>query len=557
MATFTNPGSRVDLLLTLARLSFPDAVRRANQPVAVAILIAVLFLVFATVATMGVLPVLFTIESDALRRNLLNLIACSITALGLLAQVALRAPVTWLLDLEDLLRLPVGFRDLYGLRFGLSTIGYWLFVLGPAAAYLTVMRSGGVAGAPVTLLGILSLVWIFGRLAAILSLLAHRWVEGALGTLAMLVIMVLCQLAILVGAMAFGGELDSQGVTRAIEESAVLGGLGYTPPGLVAGIVHEAGWSALNLARIASLLTILGILIVLENRLLLGSYLDRPGGDRRGASGVLPLVRMLRGLRRLAPLSVLTVLETECLLRLKPVRLILAIMVAFALVWVPTLAGLAVGMAGLFAVALHGFRVEKQPPTCYVWRESLPLPLSVQRIFRAPGRAPNVVILFVVALILGLTSRDWFGWPFFVVAACLMLAGVLLGTAAYGLIQLHWPQRSAGFTDNPNAPKFGASLLLPQLAFGPALLTFVLYMLSERQRVSPLTAGLIAVAVLLLAALAAYGSRRWQARVLRARGRELLLDNPAEDPPKPSSPPLTTHNHKEPLNQWKQSRQTT
>ena len=385
MATFTNPGSRVDLLLTLARLSFPDAVRRANQPVAVSILIA-----------------------------------CSVTAIGLLAQVALRAPVTWLLDLEDLLRLPVGFRDLYGLRFGLSTIGYWLFVLGPAAAYLTVMRSGGVAGAPVTLLGILSLVWIFGRLAAILSLLAHRWVEGALGTLAML-----------------------------------------------------------------------------------------------------------------------------------------AIMVAFALVWAPTLAGLAVGMAGLFAVALHGFRVEKQPPTCYVWRESLPLPLSVQRIFRAPGRAPNVVILFVVALILGLTSRDWFGWPFFVVAACLMLAGVLLGTAAYGLIQLHWPQRSAGFADNPNAAKFGASLLLPQLAFGPALLTFVLYMLSERQRVSPLTAGLIAVAVLLLAALAAYGSRRWQARVLRARGRELLLDNPAEDPPKPSSPPLTTHNHKEPLNQWKQSRQTT
>ena len=95
MATFTNPGSRVDLLLTLARLSFPDAVRRANQPVAVAILIAVLFLAFATVATLGLLPVLFTIESDGLRRNLLNLIACSITALGLLAQVALRAPVTW------------------------------------------------------------------------------------------------------------------------------------------------------------------------------------------------------------------------------------------------------------------------------------------------------------------------------------------------------------------------------------------------------------------------------------------------------------------------------
>ena len=93
------------------------------------------------------------------------------------------------------------------------------------------------------------------------------------------------------------------------------------------------------------------ILIVLENRLLLGSYLDRPGGDSRGASGVLPLVRMLRGSRRLTPLGVLTVLETECLLRLKPVRLVLAIMVAFALVWVPTFGGLIAAAVLLLAAA--------------------------------------------------------------------------------------------------------------------------------------------------------------------------------------------------------------
>ncbi len=315
MATFTNPSSRADLLLTLARLSFPDAVRRANQPVAVAILIAVLFLVFATVATFGLLPVLFTLESDALQRNLLNLMACSATAFGLLAQVALRAPTTWLLDLDDLLRLPVGFRDLYGLRFALSTMGYWLLVLGPAGAYLTVMRSGGIAGVPVTLLGIVSLVWIFGRVVAVLSLFADRWVESALTILAMMMIMALCQFAILVGVMAFGGELDSEGVARAIEGSSALGGLGYTPPGLVAGIVHEPGWSASNLARLGSLFAALGVLIVLENRLLLRSYLDHPGGDRRAASGVLPLARMLRGSRRLSSLGVLTVLETECLLR--------------------------------------------------------------------------------------------------------------------------------------------------------------------------------------------------------------------------------------------------
>ncbi len=118
MAKFTHPGSRTDLLLTLARLALPDAVRRANQPLAAAVLFAVLFLVFATVATLGALPAIFAIESDALRKNVLVLIACFVTALALLAQVALRAPVTWLLDPEDLLRLPVGFRDLYGLRWG-------------------------------------------------------------------------------------------------------------------------------------------------------------------------------------------------------------------------------------------------------------------------------------------------------------------------------------------------------------------------------------------------------------------------------------------------------
>ena len=289
MAMLTNPGSRADLLLTLARLALPDAVRRANQPVAVAIAIGLLFLLFATVATLGLLPLIFATESDTLRRNLLNLIACSVTAIGLLAQVALRAPVTWLLDLEDLLRLPVGFRDLYGLRLALSTLGYWLLVLGPVAAYLTIMRADGVAGVPVTLLGILSLVWIFGRTAAILSLLVNRALEGALGTLAMLVIMVVCQVAIFFGVMVFFGGFDSEGVTRAIEDSTVLGSLGYTPPGLVAGIAHQPGWSASNLARLGSLFAVLGLLTLLESRLLLRACLEHPGGDRRAATGVLPL----------------------------------------------------------------------------------------------------------------------------------------------------------------------------------------------------------------------------------------------------------------------------
>ena len=528
MARLTVHGSRADRLLTLARLALPDAIRRANQPLAVAILVAVLFLVFATVATLGLLPAIFAIESDALRRNLLNLIACSVTALALLVQVLLRAPVTWLLDLEDLLRLPVGFRDLYGLRFVLSTIGYWLPVLGPAGVYLAVARSGGVSGAPITLLSILSLVWIFGRAAAILSLLVDRSVEGKSGALALVAVVAAGQGTFIVGAMALGGELGSEGITRAIEESAVLGGLGYTPPGLVAGIVHQPGLSTANLARLGGLLAILGSLVVLENRLLLRSYLERPGGDRRAASGSLPVVRLLRKANRLTPTGVLTLIETECLLRLKPARLVLAMALGTSLVLVPAVGGFAVGLVAILALCLNDFRVGKQPPTCHVWRESLTLPFPVRRVFGAPGRAMNVVILFVIAFILGLTPLDWFGWPFFLVASCLILAGFLLADATYGLIQLRWPQRSnRGLLQEPDGAKLGAAVVAVHIFGLPVFLSFLLWILLERERVTPLTAGVIAVGVLLLAAATAYVSRRRRMRLLAARGRELLLGDPS------------------------------
>ncbi|MXW01097.1 MAG: hypothetical protein F4X59_05975 [Holophagales bacterium] len=527
MAKFTHPGSRADLLLTLARLALPDALRRSKQPLAVATFIAVLFLVFATVVTLGLLPAIFAIESDALRRNLLSLIACSVTAIALLAQVLLRAPVTWLLDLEDLLRLPVGFRDLYVLRFALSTIGYWLPVLGPAGVYLAVARSGGVNGAPITLLAILSLVWIFGRTAAILSLLVNRSIEGKLGALAIVAIIAACQGAFMVGALALGGELASEGITRAIEESAVLGGLGYTPPGLVAGIAHQPGPSASNLARLASLFAILGALVVLENRLLLRSYLERPGGDRRAASGSLPVAWLLRRAKRLTPTGVLTLVEIECLLRLRPARLVLAVALGTSLVLVPTAGGFAVGPAALLGIFLNDLRIGKQPPTCHAWRESLTLPFPVRGIFGAPGRAMNVVILFVIAFILGLTPLEWFGWPFFFIAVCLMLAGFLMAAATYGLIQLRWPQRNEGFLHDPDGARLGATLVAVHLVGLPGALSFLFWVLLERQLVTPLTAGLIAAAVLLLAAAAAYASRRRQRRMLATRGRELLLKDPS------------------------------
>ena len=527
MAPIGKPGSRADLLLTLARLVLPDAVRRSKQPLAVAIFVAVLFLAFATLATLGLLPAVFAIESDALRRNLLSLIACSVTAIALLAQVLLRVPVTWLLDLEDLLRLPVGFRDLYGLRFALSTIGYWLPVLGPATVYLTVMRSGSVGGVPITLLGILSLVWIFGRAAAILSLLVNRSVEGKLGALALVAITAAVYGAILLGGMAFGGELNSDGIVRSVEESAVLGGLSYTPPGLVAGIVHEPGPSTSNLAKLGSLFATLGVLAMLENRLLLRGYLGRPGGDRRAASCSLPVARLLRKAKRLTPTGVLTLIEIECLLRLKPARLVLATVLGFAVVLIPTLGGFALGPAAILGVFLNDLRVSKQPPTCYAWRESLTLPLPVWRVFSASGSAVNVVILLLFAFLLGLASLDWFGWPFLVVAICLMLATFLMATGGYSLMQLRWPGRNDGFINDLDSAKLVAALVVGHLMIGPGILCAVLWELLASQRMTPATAALIAVGVLLLAAATALASRRRRREVLQARGRELLLKDPS------------------------------
>ncbi len=150
-------------------------------------------------------------------------------------------------------------------------------------------------------------------------------------------------------------------------------------------------------------------------------------------------------------------------------------------------------------------------------------------------------MVFVIEFILGLTPLEWFGLPFFSVAVCLMLAGFLMAAARYGLIQLRWPQRNEGFLHDPDGARLGATVGTVHLVGLPGALSFLLWALLERQRVTMLTAGIIAVAVLLLAAVIAYASRRRQTRVLQARGRELLLNDPFPlDPCPTSTAPATT-----------------
>lgn len=139
----------------------------------------------------------------------------------------------------------------------------------------------------------------------------------------------------------------------------------------------------------------------------------------------------------------------------------------------------------------------------------------------------NVVILLLFAFLLGLASLDWFGWPFLVVSICLMLAAFLMATGGYGLMQLRWPERNNGFINDLDGAKLGTALVVGHFMIGPGILCAVLWELLASQRVTPLTAGIIAVAVLLLATAAALASRRRRGNVLQARGRELLLKDPS------------------------------
>ena len=80
MAIFTPRQSVSGRLFALARLLLAVAVKRTEQPLAVTLCLMVTLVAIASLSTFLLLPVLFGIEDDGLRRNLLNLIACALCA---------------------------------------------------------------------------------------------------------------------------------------------------------------------------------------------------------------------------------------------------------------------------------------------------------------------------------------------------------------------------------------------------------------------------------------------------------------------------------------------
>ncbi len=288
MAVLTKPGSRADLLLTLGRLALPGALKRRDQTQVVAVGIALIYLVVATAATVPLLSLLFGIEDEPLRRNLLNLATGVATLLWLLAQVVLRLPVNWLLDIEPFLPLPAAYRDLYMLRLGFSLAGYWLIGLGPAALYLLATRPQGLVDFLLATVGLAATALLLGRLGAILILTVDRLVESTIGLVGLFILIVAAIQALRVGIGVLDGEAELEAVAASVRDAEVLVALGYTPTGLLAAIIDSPGALAPNILRLGVLLCLLAATAWIEYRLLLRQFLSRPGGDRRTASTVTP-----------------------------------------------------------------------------------------------------------------------------------------------------------------------------------------------------------------------------------------------------------------------------
>ena len=528
MARLTVHGSRADRLLTLGRLALPDALRRADQPPAVAIGLALLYLAVATAGSLPLLSLLFGIDDEALRRNLLNLGISAVAALWLLAQVVLRLPVNWLLDLEPFLPLPVAYRDLYLLRLAFSLVGYWLLVLGPAALFLLATRTEGpvdfllISGA----LGVT--VLLLGRMAAIVTLAIDRFVESLIGVLGVfLVVVALIQAAGIV-INVLGGEASLEALEATVRKAKILVALGYTPPGLLAAILDSPGQHLPNLLRLGILLVLLAATGGVEYGLLLRRYLLQPGGDRRTASPVTPLAGLLRRCGNLSPATCLALVEVECCLRAKGVRWAYAMALGYA-TWgsIDLLFGL-MAAALLTVLMVNGVLTEKPPPSCQVWRESLSLPLGSFRIFRTPTRVPALLTVPVATLGTsgGIVIFGVAGWRPAATAAVLVTATVLLADAAFSLIRLYWPKHKTAGATEFELENLAASSVAGLSVMALFFLTIVVSRLLERPG-NGFLIGFLTSGALVGTVLARHASTIRQRREIESRAHELLLGDPS------------------------------
>ncbi len=530
------PGSRIERLLVLLRIAPAAAIRKSGQRPHVSLGLGVLYLGPVTAATLYILPQLIGIDDDQLRRQSLYLSAGLITILWFPAQILLRLPLTWLLDLRSLLTLPVGFRDLYLLRLGLSAFGYWLLFLAPAAAYLLVTQSAGVAGFLLNIAALLTVVLVLGRLAGILDLAANDLVSGWLGPLGIALLSAAFFNSVTTVFEVILGEASLERAATAVNDSALLAAVGLTPPGLLIAMFDSPGAVLDNVLRLLVLVAALFVASLIERSLLLRNYVSRPSAAHDPASPTLPLTWIFRRMKYMSPPAHLTLIESETVLRWKRIRLCYAVAVGYATY--PTADfELSTVFIVLLALALfNSIRIEKPLPGCQVWRESLTLPLTTLRIVRIPGRVPPLLAgcVLLVVLVFRVIRGNWTSWEVGGLIAGCLLSVFLLSGALYSNAQLHWQRRGGPGKPEADAKNLLASLLAGLPVYGAVtLIMFVL--LADGETKATASAGAGVAVILLGATIVRLVAAARQRRAVATRAHELLLEE------RPPERPFTNH----------------
>lgn len=209
--------------------------------------------------------------------------------------------------------------------------------------------------------------------------------------------------------------------------------------------------------------------IVVDYRILFRRCLDRPVATRRVGPRSLPLLRLFGSSGRIPPSVCLLVVEVESVLRLKMLRILVLVSVAFAIVQIAQTDLEGYFLAVLLTTSLPFILLSHVKANILGWShrslaESFLLPLQPSEPVLAKARALDAIALLIALLAVTLTLVR-FGWPGFWTFSLWWLSPILLvmtSDIVCGWADLRGP-RSIDF-DRPfpsGGSQLGSSLMMP------------------------------------------------------------------------------------------------
>ena len=511
--------------LILSRLTSPGQIKLNSSNLLTG---AWALLVAATVGasvTAVLWPLVMNVDEQLLRHKALSMAVLAVALCGLSAQVLLKFPLLWLVDLRPLLSLPFSFTCLYFLRVAMSTVGLWVAALGPVGIYFAAADSASGAGVTWTLAGTLVLVWIVGRLATIISLAADYLVKGLLASLLLLVLLVAGYRGMHAMALSVLGPTGFGERSLAIPKFDVADFVVHTPFGWFSSIITTPRDTPAKISALGLMLGCLAVLMIVERQILLLDCNHRFGRRASEPSmGTRALAPLLRRLRHLPPSTVLWLAETRCVLQFRPVRLCILVCFAFGLAYAAMMPRVGLLFPVLF-FCLFFCGVRSVPAASHVWSESLTLPLTVVDVFRTPGRSGDVLAGALLVCVGSVVLADGeIGWLVKGVSVLLAVSIVTFASAGLGVARARWPVHQAGVSRvyaNVRADVASLVALLPAVAVQVA--AFGLYLLDRSEYASAVINAGVGLGCLLAAVFSWLIARRWQSRFLERRGASHIL----------------------------------